>query len=55
MRLDEAVRNLDTTRKLIREFNSECEAREHTDIGDVWDILREAHRAMTDVIESWDN
>lgn len=55
MRLDQSVRNLSDTKDEIDAFNTECEEREHTDIGDVWTLLGNIRASITDVLDSWDS
>ena len=55
MRLDQAVRNLAETRKAIQAHDIKYENTGQWEPSEASDLLSEAHRAMTDVIESWDN
>ncbi len=55
MRLDESVRNLEQARDFINQFEKDCKAEEYTDTDAAWNVLHEARRAITDVLESWEN
>jgi len=55
VRLDESVRGLSAISTEIADFRLECEDKQHTDIGEIWELMTEIEQAIGHVLVAWNN